>query len=444
MVPTEGTDLASAVPPNFQTPEVISAHFRLEGVYLWGIVGVCVGLFVIGSSLLVCCWIRRRNVDSKVAPKEDEETACTTGCSTMQKLSSSTENSLELCFPAPPQRIHHSLSMDIGTPYFRTEGVQPRSSLSKWSSFSTPRCSLVSLGSVQPDLYRSSDSDDQNAPPNNTGRIWFSVLYRKDECELEITLVRGRYLPGRGFNRASRDPFVKVFLLPDEDNFQQSKVKKRTLSPKFNETFIFKVQPEELNSRCLRFSVYDLDKRKVRHSLGHAIVSLAKLDVTTNQVIWRDLEHTPQNRNCEGDIQVSLICNPYNNRLKVSVCKIENLKGIDSDGIHMYTKVQLYHGRKLMKTKKTTAQHVVGESKSELIFHETFSFSVPARFYDSCFVRLVTVIAGGSPIVKDVSHGRVTIGPFLFSRGEPLLHWQEMITNPRCLVTRWHKLDPPH
>lgn len=444
MIPTGGADLTATVPPDFHPPEVTTFHFLLEGAYLWSVVGVCLGFFVIALSLFICCWIRRRNVISKAAPENDEETAvCKTSFSTVQQTNSSTDNSLERSFSTPPQRIHHSLSMDIGTPYFRTEGIQPRGSFSRWNSFNTPRCSLVSLGSVQPDLYRSSDSEDQGAPPSNSGRIWFSVLYRKEECELEITLIRAKYLPGRGFSRTSRDPFVKIFLLPDEENFQQSKVRKRTLSPKFNETFIFKIPEEELNSRCLRFSVYDMDKRKVRHSLGHAIVSLPKLNVTTNSVIWRDLEHTSQHHNYEGDIQVSLVCNPYNNRLKVSVCKIENLKGIDSGGAHMYTKVQLYHGRKLMKTKKTTAQHVVGESKSELIFHETFSFSVPARFYDSCFIRLVTVIAGGSPIVKDIPHGRVTIGPFLFSRGEPLLHWQEMITNPRYLVTRWHKLEAP-
>lgn len=38
-----------------------------------------------------------------------------------------------------------------------------------------------------------------------------------------------------------RNPLVRVYLLPDESNFYQTKVKHKSLSPKFKETFVFKV-----------------------------------------------------------------------------------------------------------------------------------------------------------------------------------------------------------
>lgn len=56
-----------------------------------------------------------------------------------------------------------------------------------------------------------------------------------------IALLIGSSVAGRGLSNSPRDPFVKIFLLPDEENFRQSKIRKRTLAPKFNETFEFTV-----------------------------------------------------------------------------------------------------------------------------------------------------------------------------------------------------------
>lgn len=46
---------------------------------------------------------------------------------------------------------------------------------------------------------------------------------------------------GRGRDNSPRDPFVKMFLLPDERCCKISKVRRKTLSPVYNETFTFQV-----------------------------------------------------------------------------------------------------------------------------------------------------------------------------------------------------------
>lgn len=46
----------------------------------------------------------------------------------------------------------------------------------------------------------------------------------------------------------------------------------------------------EIASRTLRMSVYDVDKKRVRHSLGHVIIPLGDLDLTRGDIMWRDLE----------------------------------------------------------------------------------------------------------------------------------------------------------
>ncbi|GFT52217.1 synaptotagmin-15, partial [Nephila pilipes] len=244
----------------------------------------------------------------------------------------------------------------------------------------------------------------------------------------------------RGLVNAPRDPFVKVFLLPDEENFRQSKIRKRTLTPKFNETFEFNVAVDDLPKKTLKLSVYDVDKRKVRHCLGHVIFPLTKNDMMSGEVIWRDLEIAPQPAAALGDLQLCLSCNPYSNRIKATICRLKNLQGIAAEDAVVYVKVQLYHGRKMIKSKRTVPQSVTNQQQ-ELIFDETFSFAVSGRFFDSCSFTFSVMVAGSSPAVKDVTHGQVVIGPFMYARGEQLQHWQEMLSNPRNMVMRWHSLE---
>ena len=54
------------------------------------------------------------------------------------------------------------------------------------------------------------------------------------------------------------------------------------------------VAAAELMSRTLRFSVYDVDKRRVRHSLGHVFEPLEDADLTGTETVWRELEPMSQ------------------------------------------------------------------------------------------------------------------------------------------------------
>lgn len=330
-----------------------------------------------------------------------------------------------------------SASLDLPShPRTTSECIQPRPVLSRWHTIGSP----TYLGTVQPDLYRVSDEEDTNIPPCINGRIWFSLLYKEEEEQLEVNIIKAKYLSGRGLNNTPRDPFVKLYLLPDEENFQQSKVRKRTLAPKFNEKFYFQIKKEELSKRTLRISVYDVDKRKIRHCLGHVIVSLARVDVTTNDVLWRDLESASQPSSL-GEIQITLSCNPFNSRIKITICRLKNVRGVDTNEAGIYVKVQLHHGRKVLKTKKTSLKHL-NSPDGEVIFDETFTFAIAAKYFDSCHLTITVIIAGPTPLIKDHPQGKVVLGSFLYARGEQLLQWQEMIANPRNFVTKWHNLEP--
>ena len=51
-------------------------------------------------------------------------------------------------------------------------------------------------------------------------------------------LLKGKDLAARDLNGLS-DPYVRITLLPDKKHRLETKIKRRTLNPKWNETFYF-------------------------------------------------------------------------------------------------------------------------------------------------------------------------------------------------------------
>lgn len=424
-----------------------------NGLYLWIIIGCSVGGFILFTLIIALVIYVRRRINRKKKGSDLLDSSYIPGSEFCPHAmissfsSSASDDASDKDSPVAKQfrrPLGPSTSLDPPSLLRLTsECVQPRPALTRWHTVASPHCQTTAvLGTL--DVDKDSDDEEAHNPPCLNGRLWFSIVYSADAKRLEVTLHKAKYLPGRGLINSPRDPFVKLFLLPDEENFQQSKIRKRTLAPKFNETFTFTVSPEDLPKKTLKLSIYDVDKRKVRHCLGHVLFPLTNDDTMSGKVIWRDLEMAPQTSASLGDIQLCLSCNPYSNRIKTTVCRLKNLQGIIADNALVYVKVQLYHGRKMIKCKRTVPLPLSlssGHQDKELVFDETFSFAVSGRFFDSCSFTFCVMVAGPSPLVKDTYHGQVVIGPFMYARGEQLQHWQEMLSNPRNMVMRWHTLD---
>ncbi|XP_074814850.1 synaptotagmin-15-like isoform X2 [Natator depressus] len=307
---------------------------------------------------------------------------------------------------------------------------------------SGPRCSFHSLagayviGSINPELYKfPEDKSETDFPECNIGRLWFSVEYEQEAERLLVSLIKARKLQPP---TDSCSPFVKIYLLPDERRYLQSKTKRKTLNPQFDENFIFQVSSKTLCQRTLKFSVYHVDKQKKHHLLGQVIFPLKNETLTGDSklVIWRDLEAENLEPPSEyGDIQFSLSYNDYLGRLTVVVLRAKGLKFQDEREIaSVYIKVSLMNHNKFIKCKKTTA--VLGSPNP--VYNETFSFKADQTELDTASLSLSVLQSAEG----DKTHllGRVVVGPFMYTRGKELEHWNEMISKPKELVKRWHAL----
>lgn len=83
------------------------------------------------------------------------------------------------------------------------------------------------------------------------GQIHFSVEYDYQNTTLVLKVLQGKELPAKDLSGTS-DPYVKVTLLPDKKHRLETKIKRRTLNPRWNETFYFEgFSTQKLQNRVL-------------------------------------------------------------------------------------------------------------------------------------------------------------------------------------------------
>ncbi|XP_036591900.1 synaptotagmin-15-like [Trichosurus vulpecula] len=308
-----------------------------------------------------------------------------------------------------------------------------------------PRSSFHSLGSayvigtINPELYKfPEDKSETDFPEGCLGRLWFTVEYEQEAERLLVGLIKARKLQTPSPSETC-SPLVKLYLLPDERRFLQSKTKRKTANPQFDENFIFQVSSRTVTQRMLKFSVFHVDKQRKHHLLGQVLFPLKDEMLTSDSrpIVWRDLEAESLEPPSEfGDIQFSLSYNDYLGRLTVVVLRAKGLKFQDDRNVvSVFVKVSLMNHNKFVKCKRTSA--VLGSPNP--VYNETFSFKADPEELDTASLSL-TVLQNTE---GDKSHqlGRVVVGPFMYTRGKELEHWNEMINKPKELVKRWHALS---
>ncbi|XP_047559320.1 synaptotagmin-15-like isoform X1 [Lutra lutra] len=294
------------------------------------------------------------------------------------------------------------------------------------------------VGTINPDLYKFlEDKSETDFPEGCLGRLWFSVEYQQDAERLLVGLIKARRLQAPS---ESCNPLVKLHLLPDERRFLQSKTKRKTSSPQFDEHFIFQVSSKNITQRVLRFSVYHVDRQRKHQLLGQVFFPLRNEPLAGDcpHVIWRDLEAESGEPPSEfGDLQFCLSYNDCLCRLTVVVLRAKGLQlQEETSFVSVFVKVSLMNHNKFVKCKKTSA--VLGSANP--VYSETFSFKANPVELDTASLSLTVLQSTRG----ENSHqlGRVVVGPYMYARGRQLEHWNAMLSKPKELVKRWHALCP--
>ncbi|XP_053397308.1 synaptotagmin-1-like [Mercenaria mercenaria] len=284
------------------------------------------------------------------------------------------------------------------------------------------------------------DQEADNAEPEGyCGKIQLSFDFDFQKGELSVCVLQANDLPGMDMNGLS-DPYIKVTLLPEKKKKFETKVKRKTLNPVFNETFVFKVPYAEVALKTVTFAVYDFDRFSKHDEIGHLEIPLNTIDFGNSTEIWYDLESPEINEKESklGDICFSLRYKPTAKKLTVTILEAKNLKKMDVGGsADPYVKIALYQGNKRLKKKKTTVKNSILNP----YYNESFKFDVPPHQIEK--INLIITVVDYDVIGNSDPIGRVFLG--CNSSGSALRHWSDMLANPRRPIAQWHTLQevPP-
>ncbi|XP_066587956.1 synaptotagmin-7 isoform X2 [Prorops nasuta] len=277
--------------------------------------------------------------------------------------------------------------------------------------------------------------DNYNTEPSeNVGQIQFSLEYDFQKTTLVLRIMQGKDLPAKDITGTS-DPYVRVTLLPDKKHRLDTKIKRRTLNPKWNEALFFEGFPiQKLQSRVLHLHVFDYDRFSRDDPIGEVFLPLCQVDLSRNKVYWKPLK-PPAKDKC-GELLCSLSYHPSNSVLTITLMEARNLKAKDINGkSDPYVKVWLHFGDKRVEKRKTS----ILKCTLNPVFNEAFSFNVPWEKIREC--SLDVMVMDFDNIGRNELIGRIRLGKNGSGASEAK-HWQDMILRPRQIVPQWHRLKP--
>uniref|UniRef100_A0A8C4QAE4 Synaptotagmin 15 n=1 Tax=Eptatretus burgeri TaxID=7764 RepID=A0A8C4QAE4_EPTBU len=290
------------------------------------------------------------------------------------------------------------------------------------------------------------DSSDAGATAGPGPRLRFALRYECASEQLKLWLLQGREIqvdtePGL--------PLVHITLLPGKRGTVQSKIPKKTAKPVFGERFIFQVRRQMncSNNRHIRvLSVYSVDPKGKHQLVGHVLVPLKGLQLEEGVKcdVWRSLKDKP------FEVLFTIVNDPLQrNVFRMTTLVSTRIYILPSFDYHLvmvhylqcwpscvYCKLWLYNHNQLIKCKKTAT--VNGTDCPE--FNKSFKFQVLPTNLDRinlCISVHFDEEEKGKPL------GRVLLGPFMYSRGQQLDHWNAMLNNPKDMVKYWHMVGPP-
>ncbi|XP_059057115.1 synaptotagmin-7 isoform X1 [Achroia grisella] len=276
---------------------------------------------------------------------------------------------------------------------------------------------------------------DNSEPSENVGQIHFSLEYDFQNTTLILRIIQGKELPAKDLSGTS-DPYVRVTLLPDKKHRLETKIKRRTLNPRWNETFYFEGFPiQKLQSRVLHLHVFDYDRFSRDDSIGEVFLPLCQVDLSEKPSFWKALK-PPAKDKC-GELLTSLCYHPSNSVLTLTLLKARNLKAKDINGkSDPYVKVWLQFGDKRIEKRKTA----IFKCTLNPVFNDSFSFNVPWEKIREC--SLDVQVMDFDNIGRNELIGRILLAGKNGSGATETKHWQDMITKPRQTIVQWHRLKP--
>nr|CAG4650135.1 EOG090X05OW [Sida crystallina] len=133
------------------------------------------------------------------------------------------------------------------------------------------------------------------------GELLISLCYQPQASRLTAVVLKARNIPRMDMTGLA-DPYVKIYLVHNGQRIAKKKthVKKRTLNPVFNESFVFDLPPnaEALDNISLEFLVLDWDRVTKNEVIGRLLLGGTK-SLGTALHHWNEVLSSPRRQIAE-------------------------------------------------------------------------------------------------------------------------------------------------
>lgn len=135
-------------------------------------------------------------------------------------------------------------------------------------------------------MYQNHERTVRIGKNKELGQLSLIVKYNRKTRILSVTLVSGKDFPPRDYS-GSIDTCVTICVLPNRERRKQTAIHRRSMSPQYNENFVFNIKGgEDAHSHSLLLTTYFYDSFSHGHVLGECYVPLIYCDFSSETIFW--------------------------------------------------------------------------------------------------------------------------------------------------------------
>ncbi|XP_039107263.1 synaptotagmin-11 isoform X1 [Hyaena hyaena] len=127
------------------------------------------------------------------------------------------------------------------------------------------------------------------------GELQVSLSYQPVAQRMTVVVLKARHLPKMDITGLSGNPYVKVNVYYGRKRIAKKKthVKKCTLNPVFNESFVYDIPPDLLPDISIEFLVIDFDRSTKNEAVGRLILGAHSVTASGAEH-WREVCESPR------------------------------------------------------------------------------------------------------------------------------------------------------
>ncbi|XP_076864307.1 synaptotagmin-11a [Brachyhypopomus gauderio] len=157
---------------------------------------------------------------------------------------------------------------------------------------------MVPLAGVDPSTGKVNISQNitkRNMQCESRGELLVSLSYQPATHRLNVVVLKAKHLPTMDITSLPGNPYVKVNVFYGRKRMAKKKthVKKCTLNPTFNESFIYDVPAELMPDISVEFLVIDFDRTTKNEVIGRLVLG-GQSPIPSGVTHWREVCDNPR------------------------------------------------------------------------------------------------------------------------------------------------------